>query len=185
MGSGLRAQERGGSGPFEVISGRVDDVDSYANMVAGVEIRSWRAGPGAELGRIPNTDTFRDLRRSADAKRIPRLLVHRIDDELLFANAAFFVRDVKARLSESDPRAEVLIIDAEGMSDIDTTAIEQLGELFGDLGSGRRAPHMRARRGHLRRVGTPSRTISDGARFCFSRRDMSFIAGSTWAKNAL
>ncbi|MDJ0953608.1 MAG: SulP family inorganic anion transporter [Acidimicrobiia bacterium] len=87
----------------------------------------------AELGRVEGTDTYRDVERNPDAKRIAGLLIYRIDDEIFFANAAFFVRDVKARLASSDPPATTLVIDLEGVSDIDTTAIEQLGELLDDL----------------------------------------------------
>ncbi len=87
----------------------------------------------AELGLIEGTDTFRDLDRHDDAHPIPGLMIYRIDDELFFANAAFFVRDVKARLVASDPPATALVIDAEGVSDIDTTAIQQLEELLDDL----------------------------------------------------
>jgi SulP family sulfate permease len=87
----------------------------------------------AELGMIEGTDTFRDLDRHDDAHPIPGLMIYRIDDELFFANAAFFVRDVKTRLVASDPPATALVIDAEGVSDIDTTAIQQLEELLEDL----------------------------------------------------
>ena len=87
----------------------------------------------AELGMIEGTDTFRDLDHHDNAHPIPGLLIYRIDDELFFANAAFFVRDVKARLVASDPPATTLVIDAEGVSDIDTTAIQQLEELLDDL----------------------------------------------------
>jgi SulP family sulfate permease len=87
----------------------------------------------AELGLVEGTDTFRDIDRNPDAHAMPGLLIYRIDDELFFANAAFFVRDVKARLVASDPPATALIIDAEGVSDIDTTAVQQLGELLDDL----------------------------------------------------
>ena len=38
-----------------------------------------------------------------------------------------------ARLTKTDPPATVLIVDAEGVSDVDTTAIEQFGELLDDL----------------------------------------------------
>jgi SulP family sulfate permease len=87
----------------------------------------------AELGLVDDTDTFRDIDRHDNAHPIPGLLVYRIDDELFFANAAFFVRDVKSRLIESDPPATALVIDAEGVSDIDTTALQQLEELLEDL----------------------------------------------------
>jgi SulP family sulfate permease len=87
----------------------------------------------AELGQMPGTDTYRSLEYNADAERIDGLLIYRIDDELFFANAAFFVRDVTDRLLDSDPQATTLIIDAEGTSDIDTTAVQQLGELLDEL----------------------------------------------------
>jgi SulP family sulfate permease len=87
----------------------------------------------AELGLVEGTDTFRDVTRHVDARPIPGLLIYRIDDELFFANAAFFVRDVTARLVASDPPATALVIDAEGVSDIDTTAIQQLDEMLEDL----------------------------------------------------
>ena len=87
----------------------------------------------AELGLVEGTDTFRDIDRNADAHPIPGLLIYRIDDELFFANAAFVVRDVTERLVASDPPATALLIDAEGVSDIDTTAVQQLGELLDDL----------------------------------------------------
>lgn len=87
----------------------------------------------AELGQVEGTDTFRDLARNPDARPIPGLLIYRIDDELFFANAAFFVRDVKERLIGSDTPATGLVIDLEGVSDIDTTAIQQFDELLDDL----------------------------------------------------
>jgi SulP family sulfate permease len=89
----------------------------------------------AELGEVEGTDTFRDLDRNPDAHAIPGILIYRIDDELFFANAAFVVRDVKDRLIESDPPASSLVLDMEGVSDIDTTAIQQLEELLDDLDS--------------------------------------------------
>ena len=87
----------------------------------------------AELGLVDGTDTFRDIDRHSDAHPIPGLLIYRIDDELFFANAAFFVRDVKARLIASDPPATALVLDMEGVSDIDTTAIQELDQLLDDL----------------------------------------------------
>jgi len=87
----------------------------------------------AELGLVEGTDTFRDIDRNPDAHPIPGLMVYRIDDELFFANAAFFVRDVTARLVAADPPATALVLDMEGVSDIDTTAVQQLDELLADL----------------------------------------------------
>ena len=87
----------------------------------------------AELGQVEGTDTYRDLHNYEDAKPIAGLLIYRIDDELFFANTAFVVNDIQRRLSVSEPPAATLLIDAEGMSDIDATAIQQFGELLDDL----------------------------------------------------
>jgi SulP family sulfate permease len=87
----------------------------------------------AELGLVEGTDTFRDIERNPDAQPIPGLMIYRIDDELFFANAAFFVRDVTARVVSADPPATALVLDMEGVSDIDTTAVQQLDELLEDL----------------------------------------------------
>ena len=87
----------------------------------------------AELGRVEGTDTYRDLDNFPDAKPIGGLLIYRIDDELFFANTASIVNDIERRLSVSEPPAAALVIDAEGMSDIDTTATQQFGELLDDL----------------------------------------------------
>jgi len=87
----------------------------------------------AELGQVEGTDTFRDVDRNPGARPVEGLLIYRIDDELFFANAAFFVRDVKQRLVDADPAATALVLDMEGVSDIDTTAIQQFDELLDDL----------------------------------------------------
>jgi SulP family sulfate permease len=87
----------------------------------------------AELGQVEGTDTFRDIDRNEDAHRVPGVLIYRVDDELFFANSAFVLSDAKERLIASDPPADALVIDAEGMSEIDTTAIQQLEEFLGEL----------------------------------------------------
>ena len=87
----------------------------------------------AELGLVEGTDTFRDVDHNADAHRIPGLLVYRVDDEMFFANASFIMNDIRRRLVATDPPATALVLNAEGMSDIDTTAIAALAELLTDL----------------------------------------------------
>lgn len=87
----------------------------------------------AELGQIAGTDSFRDLDHHADATAVPGLLIYRVDDELFFANASYITHDIRQRLVASDPPATALVFDAEGVSDIDSTAIQELGELVSDL----------------------------------------------------
>ncbi|MGI9603115.1 MAG: SulP family inorganic anion transporter, partial [Acidimicrobiales bacterium] len=104
----------------------------------------------AELGQVEGTDTFRDMERNPDARRVPGVMIYRIDDELFFANAAFFVRDVKARLIDTDPQPPALVLDLEGVSDIDTTAIQELGDLLDDLEAAEVSVSMARVRGPVR-----------------------------------
>ena len=87
----------------------------------------------AELGLVEGTDTYRDVDRNPDAQAIPGLLVYRVDDEMFFANASFIMNDIRRRLVASDPPATAIILNAEGVSDIDTTAIAALTDLVADL----------------------------------------------------
>jgi SulP family sulfate permease len=87
----------------------------------------------AELGRVEGTDTYRDLTHHLDAAPIPGLLIYRVDDELFFANSTHVVDDIRRRLVASDPPATAMVFDAEGVSDIDSTAIESLADLVAEL----------------------------------------------------
>jgi SulP family sulfate permease len=87
----------------------------------------------ASLGRIEGTDTFRDLDRNPDAVAVPGLLIYRVDEELFFANATHVIEDVKRRLVAADPPATAMVFDAEGVSNIDSTALESLADLVAEL----------------------------------------------------
>ena len=87
----------------------------------------------AELGLVDGTDTYRDISRNPDVHTVPGLLVYRIDDELFFANAAFVIRDLTERIVASETPVTAIVIDCEGMSDIDTTAVQQLRDFLDDL----------------------------------------------------
>ena len=87
----------------------------------------------AVLGRVAGTDTYRDLDQYPDATLEPGLLIYRVDEELFFANAAFVVEDIKEHLLALDPPATAMVLDAEGVSDIDSTAIEAIADLVAEL----------------------------------------------------
>jgi SulP family sulfate permease len=87
----------------------------------------------AILGRVAGTDTYRDLDQYPDAAQEPGLLIYRVDEELFFANASFVVEDIKEQLLALDPPATAMVLDAEGVSDIDSTAIEAIADLVAEL----------------------------------------------------
>jgi SulP family sulfate permease len=63
----------------------------------------------------------------------PGLIVYRFDAPLVFANAAFFTERLEALIANASPGLTCVIIDAEPISDFDSTAAEALETLDADL----------------------------------------------------
>ena len=85
----------------------------------------------------------------------PGLIVYRFDAPLVFANAAFFVERVEALLANAGPGLKCVVLDAEAISDFDSTAAEALETLDADL----------ERRGvdfWIARANAPLRELLDG-----------------------
>ncbi|MDX2909566.1 SulP family inorganic anion transporter [Streptomyces griseiscabiei] len=80
------------------------------------------------LGRVPGLEGYHDIRSHPGAGRLPGLVIYRFDAPLFFANAKAF-RDEINRLAGADPRPTWIVIAAEPMTDVDTTASDVLEEL--------------------------------------------------------
>ncbi|MET8687735.1 sulfate permease [Streptomyces sp. NPDC004732] len=83
---------------------------------------------GTVLGRVEGLPGYHDVRSYPDAEQIPGLVIYRFDAPLIFANAKTF-RDEVTRLSRSDPAPVWIVIAAEPMTDVDTTAADVLEAL--------------------------------------------------------
>ncbi|TDN91125.1 SulP family inorganic anion transporter [Microbacterium sp. BK668] len=91
--------------------------------------RSWRPYK-AELGRVPGLRGYHDLSRYPDAgEKIPGIVIVRFDAPLFFANGARFDDWVRERVRVAGPGVHTVILAAEPITDIDTTAIDELVEL--------------------------------------------------------
>jgi high affinity sulfate transporter 1 len=84
------------------------------------------------LGRVPGLDGHHDRQQHPDAEEMPGLVIFRFDAPLLFANARTF-RDQIPRLAGASPRPLWIVIAAEPMTDIDTTAADMLEDLNVEL----------------------------------------------------
>jgi high affinity sulfate transporter 1 len=80
------------------------------------------------LGRVAGLPGYHDIRSYPDALRLPGLVIYRFDAPLIFANAKTF-RDAVRRLAKSDPPPTWIVIAAEPVTDVDTTASDVLTEL--------------------------------------------------------
>ena len=89
----------------------------------------------AELVRVDGLKGYHDRARHPEGRIVPGLLLYRFDAPLFFANAHFFTEDVQRRIAAQSAPVKCLIITAEPITDIDTTAADVLNELVDDLDS--------------------------------------------------
>ena len=101
---------------------------SLANFIR----RVWRPYD-AVLGRIDQRKGYHDLGRHPDARQVPGLVLFRFDAPLFFANSDHFERRVRAVMDDSPDRVRRLVIAAEPITDIDTSAAAMLEILIDDL----------------------------------------------------
>ncbi|MGE6738547.1 STAS domain-containing protein, partial [Streptomyces sp. NPDC059900] len=80
------------------------------------------------LGRVPGLEGYHDVRSHPGAELLPGLVIFRFDGPLFFANAKSF-RDEVLRCAHAEPAPRRVLIAAEPMTDVDTTAADILEEL--------------------------------------------------------
>ena len=80
------------------------------------------------LGRVPGIPGYHDVRSYPDAEQLPGCVLFRFDAPLFFANARTFREQIR-RLARSEPRPEWIVVAAEPITDVDTTAADMLEDL--------------------------------------------------------
>ena len=90
---------------------------------------------GAVLGQLPGTEAYRDIQRHPEAITFPGLLIWRAGGNLFFASIGHFGGELKAALAASRPAAKPVLLDADSMDFIDTSASDALLNLIKELQS--------------------------------------------------
>ena len=95
----------------------------------------WRAWHpyDAVLGRATGVKGYHDLTRYPGARQVPGLVLYRFDAPLFFANAGVFRARLLAAVRESDPPARMIVVAAEPITDLDSTAADMLHDLDQEL----------------------------------------------------
>jgi high affinity sulfate transporter 1 len=104
---------------------------AVALSILNVFRRAWRPYQ-TTLGRVPGLSGQHDRRLHPEAEDLPGLVIFRFDAPLFFANARTF-RDQIRSLAGADPRPSWIVIAAEPITDVDTTAADMLHELDEEL----------------------------------------------------
>jgi len=94
--------------------------------------RYWRPY-AAILGQPEGLEGYHDISRYPEAKQIPGLLIVRWDAPLFFANANLFREKLRAVVARADPPPIWVLVAAEPVTNIDTTAGEMLADLDEEL----------------------------------------------------
>ena len=100
---------------------------AVALSILNVFRRAWRPYD-TKLGRAEGLEGYQDLRTHPQAQQLPGLVIYRFDAPLFFANAKTF-RDEVRRLANSEPKPTWIVIAAEPVTDVDTTASDVLEDL--------------------------------------------------------
>jgi len=80
------------------------------------------------LGRVPGMQGLHDVRSYPDAERLPGCVVFRFDAPLFFANARTFREQIRA-IAAASPKPSWIVVAAEPITDVDTTAADMLESL--------------------------------------------------------
>jgi high affinity sulfate transporter 1 len=85
-----------------------------------------------ELGRVAEIEGYHDVRSYPNAGHLPGLVIYRFDAPLFFANAKNF-RDEVRKMARADPPPRWILVAAEPVTDVDTTASDVLEDLDEEL----------------------------------------------------
>lgn len=81
------------------------------------------------LGRLPETNHYRDLERHPEGLTQTHTIIVRIDASLYFANIPYMKEKLEQLEAESGKNLEQVIIDAIGINEVDASALHALKEL--------------------------------------------------------
>ncbi|KAM0972258.1 hypothetical protein ACFX2H_019789 [Malus domestica] len=93
------------------------------------------------LGKLPRTNVYRNIQQYPHATQIPGILIIRVDSAIYFSNSNYtkerilrWVTDEEEQLKEKSlPKIEYLIVEMSPVTDIDTSGIHALEELYRSL----------------------------------------------------
>lgn len=90
--------------------------------------RAWRPYD-AVLGHVDGLKSYHDISRHPEARLIPGLVLFRWDAPLFFANAETFREQVLRAVADAPTLTRWVVVAAEPITDVDTTAADVLADL--------------------------------------------------------
>ena len=81
-----------------------------------------------ELGKVPNSDFYRNKNRFGEVVIDNEVLVFRFDAQLFYANSSYFRDKLEEMVEEKGETLKLIVLDAESINRVDSTGIEMLKE---------------------------------------------------------
>lgn len=81
-----------------------------------------------ELGKVPNSDFYRNVNRFKEVITDEEVLVFRFDAQLFYANSNYFREKLDEMTEEKGKSLKLIVLDAESINRVDSTGIEMLKE---------------------------------------------------------
>lgn len=81
------------------------------------------------LGRMPHTNTYRDIAAHPEAERVPGLVIMRFNAPIIFPNAGYFATLVRRQIARSEEPIREVLIPALQINQMDSTGAEQLRKM--------------------------------------------------------
>ncbi len=94
--------------------------------------RAWRPYD-AVLGRVDGLRGYHDIERHPEGRQIPGLVMFRFDAPMFFANAEHFQRRIADAIRSAETPVRWVVVAAEPVADIDTTAADTLREILDEF----------------------------------------------------
>jgi len=87
----------------------------------------------AVLGKLPETSTYRNVDRFAEAAQHDEILIYRFDSQLYFGNAAYFREGIEDLVVKNGDKLKLFILDTSSIPDIDSSGIHELEDVMNFL----------------------------------------------------
>lgn len=87
----------------------------------------------AVLGKLPDTSTYRNVDRFAEATQHDEILIYRFDSQLYFGNAAYFREGIEDLVVKNGDKLKLFILDTSSIPDIDSSGIHELEDVMNFL----------------------------------------------------
>ena len=82
----------------------------------------------AELGKVPDSDFYRNRERFTEVIVNDEILVFRFDAQLFYANSSYFIETLELMVEAKGAHLKLIVLDAESINRVDSTGVEMLKE---------------------------------------------------------